>query len=103
MVQKELALFFLIGGAYAPRIRRWKDGDGYTEDEMDDMALELRNQESISRSECRYLEAPAEAELCGVCGGTGVLPGTETENLFGDPCTEGCKIDIQRIRDQGQK
>jgi hypothetical protein len=67
-----------------------------------DVALDIRNQETIARVHNGRLDPPAEGEPCAACNGTGVLPNTETENLFGESCHEGCKIDLQRIRDQGQ-
>lgn len=69
---------------------------------MTDVELELKNAEAISRAHDRQLDPPEEGKLCTHCSGTGVLPGTETEHLFGDPCPEGCRLDLQRIRDQGR-
>lgn len=70
---------------------------------MDDIALEIRNAEAISRSECRYLEMPAEGKPCAVCNRTGFIPGTDTEESWGDACPNGCPADIQAMRDRAFK
>lgn len=62
---------------------------------MDEITLEIRSAQSLSRAHARWLTPPAEIEKepCKACNGTGVIPGTETEDLYGTPCPEGCPLD----------
>lgn len=69
---------------------------------MNDIELDMRNDRALSSAHERYLTPPSEEEPCPVCQGTGVVPDTETEQLYGDPCPEGCCLDIRRIREQGR-
>lgn len=67
---------------------------GLKEDAMTDLMLDMRNEAALSRAHSRFLQPPMEQEKepCDVCNGVGVIPGTETEDLYGDPCPKGCPL-----------
>lgn len=75
---------------------------------MNDFQSELRSAAAMSRAHEGYLESPEKDRSCplNVCGGTGYVPGSETEHLYGDRCPAGCEPpmvdEIDRIRKQGQ-
>lgn len=55
------------------------------------------DREIIGQIENRLNEPPAADAPCDICGGTGVKPGTSTEDTHGDPCPAGCDIDRDEI------
>lgn len=71
---------------------------------MNDFQSELRSAAAMSRAHEAYLEPVEKDRSCpqNICGGTGIVPGTETEHLYGEDCPAGCPLDLQAIRDQGQ-
>lgn len=53
--------------------------------------LDIQNAASLARCEERSLTPKVEdGDECAECGGTGYVKGTESENIWGLPCTEGC-------------
>ena len=65
---------------------------------MTDCDLDTMNEKAIGRVSNRRQETnQIDGETCGVCKGAGVLPNTETEDLWGLPCPRGCALDRSRF------
>ena len=67
---------------------------------MTDIERDIRSERAFDRAERKSLTPPDVMDPCGTCNDTGVVPGTETEHLFGDPCPEGCRLNLGRILDR---
>lgn len=57
--------------------------------------LDFRNEKAMQIADRNGLGPVPDGEFCDICGvegfgSSGFVQGTETENLWGDPCPRGC-------------